>query len=84
MTTAVLRKKVHKYVDQVDEKTLRILNAMLTEALDIQDEGESMMTNAQYAVVKERARSLEAGETKAISWGKLKTDIRKTYKTKSK
>ncbi len=84
MTKAVLRKKVHKYVDQVDEKTLRLVSAMLSEALDIQDESESMMTDAQYAEVEERARSLEAGETKAISWGKLKTEIRKNYKSKSK
>jgi putative addiction module component (TIGR02574 family) len=84
MTKALLRKKVHKYVDQVDEKTLRMLDAMLTEALSIQDEGESMMTNAQYAEVERRAKSFEAGESKMLSWGKVKTDIRKKYKAKSK
>lgn len=84
MTKALLRKKVHKYVDQVDEKTLRLVNALLTEALHLQDEGESMMTDAQYAEVQKRAKSLEAGETKLITWGKLKSDIRKNYKSKTK
>ena len=84
MTKALLRKTVHKYVDQVDEKTLRLVNALLTEALHLQDEGESMITDAQYAEVERRAKSLEAGETKTITWGKLKSEIRKNYKAKSK
>jgi hypothetical protein len=84
MTKALLRKKVHKYVDQVDEKTLRLLDALLTEALEIQDEGESLMTNAQYAEVQHRAKSFEVGEAKMLSWGKVKADIRKKYKSRSK
>jgi hypothetical protein len=84
MSKALLRKKVHKYVDQVDEKTLRLVDALLTEALDIQDEGESLMTGAQYNEVEQRAKSFEAGESKMLSWGKVKTDIRKKYKAKSK
>jgi putative addiction module component (TIGR02574 family) len=84
MTKALLRKNVHKYVDQVDEKTLRLVNALLTEALHLQDEGESMLTDAQYEEVERRSKSLEAGETKTITWGKLKSEIRKNHKAKSK
>ncbi|MDQ3110617.1 MAG: hypothetical protein M3R17_12050 [Bacteroidota bacterium] len=84
MTKAVLRKQVHKYVDKADEKTLRLVNALLSEALEMEEEGESMMTNTQYEEVKRRAKGLEAGEIKTISWGKLKSEIRKNYKAKSK
>lgn len=84
MTKALLRKQVHKYVDQVDEKTLRLVDALLSEALDIQEEGDSMMTDEQYSEVKRRSKSFEAGESKMQSWGKVKADIRKKHKAKSK
>ena len=82
MTKALLRKKVHKNVDQVDEKTLRLVDALLTEALDILDERETRMTDAQYAEVEKRSKSYELGESKMLPWGKVKSDIRKNYKAK--
>jgi putative addiction module component (TIGR02574 family) len=84
MTKAVLRKKVHKNIDQADEKTLRLIDALLTEALDIQNEGQTRMTDEQYAEVERRSKSFEVGESKMLSWGKVKSDIRKNYKAKSK
>ena len=84
MTKAGLRKNVHKYVDQVDEKTLRLVNAMLTEALHLQDESESLMSDAQYQEVLRREKSFEAGESEMISWRKVKSQVRKNHKAKLK
>lgn len=84
MTKALLRKKVHKYVDQVDEKTLRILDAMLTQILSHDDLGNSYLTDEQEKELDERVRRLEVGESKMETWGKVKERILNKKKSKSK
>ncbi|CAN5911920.1 hypothetical protein BH11BAC7_BH11BAC7_03060 [soil metagenome] len=84
MTTAVLRKKVHKYVDQVDEKTLRILNAMLTEAVQIDEDKGTLLTPDQVKELDRRVKLYQAGEMEMHTWGKVKSHILKKHKSKIK
>jgi len=84
MTKALLRKKVHKYVDQVDEKTLRMLDAMLTQLLKYSDLESSYLTDEQEKELDERVRRLEVGESKMQTWGKVKERILNKKKPKSK
>lgn len=84
MTKALLRKKIHKYVDQVDEKTLRMLDAMLTQLLSYNDVGKSYLTDEQEQELDERVRRLEVGESKMHSWSKAKKRILNKKNVKSK
>jgi hypothetical protein len=84
MTKALLRKKVHKYVDQVDEKTLRMLDAMLTQLLNYNNAEESYLTDEMVDELDEQVRRLEVGESKMQTWGKVKERILSKKKTKSK
>ncbi|MEO5644785.1 MAG: hypothetical protein ABIQ40_03205 [Bacteroidia bacterium] len=82
MTKALLRKKVHKYVDQVDENTLRVLDAMLTQLLH-NDKANSYLTDEDEKELDEQVRRLEAGESKMQSWSKVKKRILSKKKPKS-
>ena len=84
MTKALLRKKVHKYVDQADEKTLRMLDAMLSELARFDYTENSYLTDEQEKELDERVRRLEAGESKMQTWGKVKKRILGKKKVKSK
>lgn len=84
MTKALLRRQVHKYVDQVDEKTLRLLNAMLSEAIHIEEDNGTLLTPDQIKELDKRVKLYQAGEMKMQSWGKVKARILKKQKTKSK
>ena len=55
---------------------------MANELHKYANEEKSLMTNAQYAEVERRAKSFEAGESKMLSWNKVKAAIRKKYKAK--
>jgi putative addiction module component (TIGR02574 family) len=82
MTTAVLRKRVHKYVDKVDEKSLRVLEAMLTEMLS--QEEESYLTGEQLKELDRRIKRHEAGEGSMDTWENVKARVRKKHKAKRK
>lgn len=84
MTTATLRKKVHKYVDQVDEKTLRLLSAMLTEALQFEEDNGTLLTPDQVKELDRRVKLYQTGEMKMHTWGKVKSRILKKHKSKTK
>jgi len=84
MTKAVLRKKVHQYVDQVDEKTLRVIDAMLTQLLSNKDKANSYLTDEDEKELDEQVRRLETGESKMQSWSKVKKRILSKKKAKSK
>ncbi len=84
MTKALLRKKVHQYVDQVDEKMLRLLNAMLSEAIHIEEDNGTLLTPEQIKELDRRVKLYQAGEMKSQPWGKVKARILKKQKSKSK
>jgi len=84
MTKALLRKKVHKYVDQVDEKTLRMLDAMLTQLLNYNNAEESYLTDEMVDELDEQVKRLETGESKMQTWGKVKERILSKKKAKTK
>jgi hypothetical protein len=80
MTKAVLRARVHKYVDQADEQTLQVINAVLSGALNTH-EVDSFLSDKDVEELDEHVRRLESGESKAHSWSKVKSRI---LKSKSK
>ncbi|HET6989760.1 MAG TPA: addiction module protein [Bacteroidia bacterium] len=84
MTKALLRKKIHKYVDLVDEKTLRLLNALLSEAIHIEEDNGTLLTPEQVKELDRRVKLYQVGEMKTQPWGKVKERILKKHKPKSK
>lgn len=73
MTKAQLKKKVKDQIDRADERTLRLVQALLTEALNPTD--EDYLTDADYAELDRRAESLSVGESKLHTWGAVKKRI---------
>jgi putative addiction module component (TIGR02574 family) len=73
MTRAQLKKKVKDQIDRADERTLRMVQALLSEALQPAD--EAFLTSADYAELDRRVESLQAGEGKAHSWSAVKKRV---------
>jgi putative addiction module component (TIGR02574 family) len=75
MTKSQLKKKVRDQLEKVDERTLRMVDAMLTEALA---PGEaSYLTDDDYAELDRRVKSLEVGESKMHTWSSVKKRVLK-------
>lgn len=72
MTKAALKKQIHQYVDIADEKTLRMVKALLSEALDESDAMQSSLTKEQLAVLKQRVKNFKEQETKQFSLSEVK------------
>lgn len=73
MTKAQLKKKVKDQLERVDERTLRMVDALLTEAL--LPSNESYLTNADYTELDRRVKSLEVGESKMHTWSSVKKRV---------
>lgn len=72
MTKAALKKQIHQYIDLVDEKTLRMVKALLSEALDESDELKSSLTKEQLAVLTQRVKNFKEGQTRQFSLSEVK------------
>lgn len=73
MTKAQLKKKVKDQLERVDERTLRMVEALLTEAL--LPSSETYLTNADYAELDRRVKSLCVGESQMHTWSAVKKRI---------
>lgn len=73
MTENQLRKKVKNQLDKVDERTLRMIDALLTEAL--LPEKHAYLTDADYEELDRRVRSLSVGESRMHTWSSVKKRI---------
>lgn len=76
MTTTAIRKKVHQYVDEAEEKVLEVIYSMLKIYVD---EGEeSMMSKEQKKEIDKRSKLYSQGKLKASSWEEVKNRTRST------
>ena len=70
MTATRLRKKVHQYVDDVEENILEVVYNMLKIYVDEDD--ASLMSKSQKAEIDKRTRLFHQGKIKTSSWEDVK------------
>jgi ADP-ribosylglycohydrolase len=68
MAKAALKKQIYQYVDLADEKTLRIVKAMLAEAIGDIVGKASTLSNEQLTLLKSRVDSFKERKSKEFSW----------------
>ena len=74
MTTTAIRKKVHQYVDNAEEKVLEAIYNMLRIYVD-QGE-ESMMSREQKNEIDKRSKLYRQGKLKTSGWEEVKKRTR--------
>jgi putative addiction module component len=74
MTAKSLRKKVHSYIDDIDENVLEAVYNMLRIYVD--EDGNSLMSAKQKAEVEKRSIEFRNGKTKSYSWEQVKRKTR--------
>ena len=81
MTKSVLRKKVHEFVDQVDENFLTIVHQLLEREINIH---EYELSAADNQITSKRKSELRSGKVKGLTHKKvianLKTHLNKSSK----
>jgi putative addiction module component (TIGR02574 family) len=76
MTTAALRNKMHRYVDDLDIKALEAFYQMIKLYMD--ESGESLMDKAQKQEIDERVKLFKEGKLKTSAWDSVKKHARKS------
>ncbi len=73
MTRTALRKKVHHYIDTVDDSLLEVVYNLFRLYIE---EDESLLTKEQKAELDKRAELYRAGKLKTFSWKEVKEKAR--------
>jgi len=74
METAIIRKKLHLYIDSGDEKLLKLMYALAKEYNE-DDDLEYEFTKADIDEFDARRQRRLHGESKTYSWGEAKNII---------
>ena len=74
MTTTAIRKKVHQYVDEAEEKVLEAMYQMLK--LYVDEGSESLMSKEQKTEIDKRGKLYRQGKLKTSSWEEVKQRTR--------
>ncbi|MCA6362137.1 MAG: hypothetical protein IM638_03820 [Bacteroidetes bacterium] len=81
MTTSALRKKIHEYIDQVDDSFLIIVHQLLEREVGLQN---FELSNEDIETTKRRRMEMQTGKVKGLSHEELMEQMTKTLKTISK
>jgi hypothetical protein len=73
METAVLKKKLHQYIEEGDERFLGLVYALAKEYNNPQHEYE--FSDNDIAMLEERRTAYFAGKNKASSWNEVKARV---------
>ncbi|HXL56598.1 MAG TPA: hypothetical protein VN958_10095 [Chitinophagaceae bacterium] len=74
METAIIREKLHQYVDKSDEKFLKLMYALAKEYHE-DDDFEYEFTEEDIKAFDERRKKRLSGENKTYNWGEAKEII---------
>jgi len=75
MTSTALRKKVHQYVDSVDDSLLEVVYNLFKL---YREEDDSLLTKEQKTELDKRAELYRAGKLKTFSWKEVKEKARRS------
>lgn len=74
-TTTDLKKRIHEFIDQADERILRIINAIITT----EETGEEGLSAEHKAILDERLKEHRENPTAGKSWKEVKQELKKEY-----
>lgn len=74
MEPASLRQKLHQYVDNGDEKLLKLMYAVAREYNE-EDDSEYQFTEEEIKLFEERSAKRQNGESKTYDWKDAKEII---------
>ena len=72
MDTIELKKNIHRFVDQADERILRIINAIIEAETQ---EGHPAVPQWFYEELDKRRERHQKGESKSSTWEEVKERI---------
>jgi hypothetical protein len=75
MTTTTIREKLHHYIDNSDEKLLKLMFALAKEYNEDDDDFEYEFTAEDIKVFDERRAKRLSGESKTYNWQEAKDII---------
>ena len=79
MNTAIdLKKRIHEFIDQADERILKIFNGIIN-AEEIEEEQIPTVPESFYEKLDEDREKHLKGESKSSSWEEVKSRLTKTY-----
>jgi putative addiction module component (TIGR02574 family) len=78
MTTTAIRKQLHQYIDNAEEKKLKAIYTMLES--EIENNAKSMLTEEQKNELDYRLEEYLNGKTKSYSWEETIKKIKKPKK----
>lgn len=81
MTKSALRKKVHEFVDQVDENFLAIVHQLLEREVSTL---EYELSSEDIRVIEKRRAEMRSGKVKGIPHKTVMTNLRAHLKKSSK
>jgi hypothetical protein len=73
MTTSAIKERLHEYIDQGDDKLIKLLFALAKEYMD--DENHDELSDAELALLEDRRNKRLSGESKTYSWPEAKKMI---------
>lgn len=73
MTTSALRKRVHEYIDQVDDGFLTIVHQLLEHEINGQ---EIELSDEDTRIVNKRRAEMRSGKVKGIPHKKMMSKLR--------
>lgn len=73
-STIDIRKKIHEFIDQADERILHIINEIITT-----DSKEKGLSENHKAILDERLQEHLENPTSGKSWNDVRQELRKEY-----
>lgn len=70
-----IKKRIHEFIDHTDERTLRIINAIIT-TVEIEEEG---LTTEHKDILDQRLEEHRKNPTTGNSWNEVKQSLKKQY-----
>lgn len=77
-TTIDLKKKIHEFIDQADERILKIISAIIN--VEKNDEEAQTVPDSFYEQLNKRRERHLKGESKSYTWDEVKTRARAALK----
>ena len=76
MTTIKIREKVNEYLNQADERMLKVVYAMLKEYENIPDQ-KSALSDEQYKEMEKRLKNYKSGKSKGYTVEQVRQHVKK-------
>ena len=75
MGTTQIRDELHQFINQADERILRLIYGMMKA--DIDDEGDYLLTEDHKQILDERLAAHESAPEEGSNWEEVKARIKK-------